>query len=417
MDRPLFRSEAAVALQSTISSAVPDARLHRSHGVTAVVVACAMAFVGMTFIKVSLGVTAEGVMRMDSGLPPVIAERSGLLTYVVSERTPIDLREGDTVARIRNLDLVTLRNAPNIDVSKAELERKRQRLLKREDELRKNHEIRLKENARMEAATISLSKQTQDLLQVHEREVRRQQDELERNLSSLSKGLITREQLDRIRNLLADREVEVRESRIRLDDLNGKLSQVRQDRAELMHDHDQEMLTLDNGVADIAIAMQAETELLSIEIRMPHNGTLVPRGFSAGEVVKAGDALFGTAAEGGGQLFEVDIPADRIGELREGLPVKIAIHAFPYFEYGFIDGSIELFSRVPNEQIEFSGDLPQDTNFRAVIRPDRASLDAFRAGKTLTPGMSATVHIRREKVAFWRLLLAPLLRLEARVSA
>ncbi len=95
--------------------------------------------------------------------------------------------------------------------------------------------------------------------------------------------------------------------------------------------------------------------------------------------------------------------------------MRIAVTAYPYFEYGFLNGTVKQLTRAPNKPINFSEDLPVSSQFRVIIEPDASSLKAFSQNKTMVPGMSATVHIRKDKVALWRLVLAPLLRFEARI--
>jgi hypothetical protein len=51
-----------------------------------------------------------------------------------------------------------------------------------------------------------------------------------------------------------------------------------------------------------------------------------------------------------------------------------------------------------------------------VIKPDPASFMAFSEDKKILPGMLAEVHVRKKKVAIWRLLLAPFLRLSYRMD-
>ena len=51
-----------------------------------------------------------------------------------------------------------------------------------------------------------------------------------------------------------------------------------------------------------------------------------------------------------------------------------------------------------------------------MVEPEQASFKRFLAGKELLPGMGVVIHIRKEKVAVWRILLAPLLRFQSRTS-
>ena len=77
-------------------------------------------------------------------------------------------------------------------------------------------------------------------------------------------------------------------------------------------------------------------------------------------MVTAGDMLFGISSNSDDVLFETDISASQIGELTTGMSVKIAVTAYPYFEYGFVDGHVSLFTGQPNRQITLSDNLPAE---------------------------------------------------------
>ncbi|WP_210240172.1 hypothetical protein, partial [Mesorhizobium sp. M2E.F.Ca.ET.154.01.1.1] len=95
-----------------------------------------------------------------------------------------------------------------------------------------------------------------------------------------------------------------------------------------------------------------------------------------------GDVLFDAAAPGSElYLFEADLPASQIGGLKDGLSAKIGVAAYPFYEYGFIEGRVKLLSEVPNQSIEFSKNLPVDPLFRIVIEPTPSSINSFRVRK------------------------------------
>jgi len=415
MTRPLFRDEATLALRGRLSHGLEHPALKRSSGVLLLLATTIGVVAGLGFVPVSLGVTAPGVLRLAQGSTPILAERSGVLTYVISERQQDFVEAGTVLASIRNLDLAVSRNAPNSEFSLAELKAQRQRIDDRLAALVANRKEQDARFAHMRTALDELLGGIDELVEVYQADIERLTRDLAVKEEALGRGNLLASEVEAVRNLLQDRQIQLRESHIRQAEIQRQLAALELESHGLADAAEQEALQLANLRSEIDMSIQTESEIAPLTMAMPADGLLVPRGFEAGQAVAAGDVLFDMVSEEDAYLFEVDVSAAQIGELREGLPVRIALTAYPYFEYGFLDGTLKQVTRAPNEPIDFSRNLPQNSQFRVIVEPDPASFAAFRENKTIMPGMSATVHIRREKVALWRLVLAPLLRFQARV--
>ncbi len=415
-EQTLFRPEAKATLEDTVSVALADRRLQGRPGLVPLFLASVALAAAMMFVKVSVGVSAQGVVRASSGFVPVIADQGGLLTDVISEREVVKVESGTAVATIRNLDLVALRRAPNVAFTKAELERKRERLEKRLDDIERTFEAKGRQLADLADSLRQLSAKIRPVIPVHAEEVARLQKQSAQDSELLSKGVIRREQAEAVRERLIERQLELSEAEVRLADFGRQLIEVEAQKTRFDDEHSAAVLELRNSISELDLSLKAESELEVSKVTMPNSGALVPRGYAAGQVVKAGDVLFDIAPDTDIYVFEADLPAISIGEVKQGAPVKVAFTAYPYFKYGFIDGHVKLLSRVPNEKIEFSKDLPQTSRFRIVVEPDSDAYRTFTVDKTVVPGMTVDLHVKKESVAFWRLLFAPLLRLSSRVA-
>jgi len=415
-EHTLFRPEAKATLENTVSVALADRRLHGPPGLVPLFLASVALAAAMMFVRVSVGVSAQGVVRAASGFAPVIAEQGGLLTDVIAEREVMTVERGSPIATIRNLDLVALRRAPNVAFTKSELERKRERLEKRLREMESVFQAKSRQLDELASSLRQLSAKIRPLIPVHTEEVARLEKQSAEDSDLLSKGVIRREQAETVRERLVERQLELSEAEIRLADFGRQLIEVESQKTKLEDEHSAAVLEFRNSISEIDLSLKAEGEIEVSKVTMPYTGALVPRGYSAGQVVKAGDVLFDIAPDSDVYVFEADLPAVSIGEVREGAPVKVAFTAYPYFKYGFVDGRVKLLSRVPNEKIEFSRDLPGTPRFRIVVEPDSQVYLAFTRDKKIVPGMTVDLHIKKESVAFWRLLFAPLLRLSSRVA-
>ena len=99
-------------------------------------------------------------------------------------------------------------------------------------------------------------------------------------------------ELENAQRLLAEREVQLRENRIRMADFEKQLSQVRAQHLEAEEATERELLSLKADLSEIDLALQTESEIAVSEIRIKTDGRLMPRGFAVGQTIEAGETLF-----------------------------------------------------------------------------------------------------------------------------
>jgi HlyD family secretion protein len=122
--------------------------------------------------------------------------------------------------------------------------------------------------------------------------------------------------------------------------------------------------------------------------------------------VQPGEELLSILPEGKQPLLEVDLPNQYRGFVDERMNAKVKIEAFPYQEYGVIEGTVVYVSPYA---------VVKDKNSGKEVYPTRIKLDKFiiRArgqDKTLTPGMEATGEIVMRQKTILSLLLEPIVR-------
>lgn len=103
--------------------------------------------------------------------------------------------------------------------------------------------------------------------------------------------------------------------------------------------------------------------------------------------------------------FEAEfyIPTSRAGPVRLGQEVRLSIDAFPYEQYGGLDGTIREISSVPVA----SGRDNRDLAYRVRARLSKRALNAFSQAKALRPGMAMTARIVRQRETLLTWLIFP----------
>ena len=104
---------------------------------------------------------------------------------------------------------------------------------------------------------------------------------------------------------------------------------------------------------------------------------------------------------------DIQIPSDKIGFVKKGMPVDISIDSFPASDFGVIKGKLKSIGSdaLPPSQME------QRSQY---IYPAEVTLDnqelILKDGKTLPlqVGMSLTANIKLRKVSYIQLLLRTL---------
>jgi hypothetical protein len=104
---------------------------------------------------------------------------------------------------------------------------------------------------------------------------------------ALGAGNIRGPEVEAVRNLLRDREVQLRESKIRQGDIRRQLATLELERSNAADAAEAEQLKLEDQRSDIELSVQTESEVAPINLRMPRDGLLVPRGFRIGQTVTA----------------------------------------------------------------------------------------------------------------------------------
>lgn len=130
---------------------------------------------------------------------------------------------------------------------------------------------------------------------------------------------------------------------------------------------------------------------------------------SAGAVVQPGELLAEIAPKGSPLILNAQMPSQESGFLRVGMPAKIKLDAYPFQDYGILQGRVSWVSpdskvvETPQGQVEM---------FDLKIAVDRPYIEAENRRIDLTPGQTATAEVIVRQRRIIDLILDPLKKLQ-----
>ncbi|WP_375502894.1 HlyD family efflux transporter periplasmic adaptor subunit [uncultured Nostoc sp.] len=152
---------------------------------------------------------------------------------------------------------------------------------------------------------------------------------------------------------------------------------------------------------------QSVEQLQQQFIKAPISGTIYNINVNAGKgTVQSGEELLSILPEGKEPVLEVYLPNQYRGFVDEGMKAKVKIDAFPYQEFGIIDGAVIYVS--PNAVVK-------DKTYGKSVFPTRIKLNKLSVvtrgqEKKLTSGMEATGEIVMRQKSVLSLLIEPVTR-------
>jgi len=126
-----------------------------------------------------------------------------------------------------------------------------------------------------------------------------------------------------------------------------------------------------------------------------------------GELLQAGQALFELIPEGGKLLAEVEIANKDIADLKLGMPVKLKLDAYPFQDYGALDG---LLTELPEDVAP--GDKGAPPNYIVQVTPKAEALLAKGEQKPVKLGMTLGADIEVRRRTLLQLAVVEILKLK-----
>jgi membrane fusion protein len=197
----------------------------------------------------------------------------------------------------------------------------------------------------------------------------------------------------------------------------GEVSDISRQRAALKP-------ALDAEASQLRIAKtQLETGLteLSIQdgyvVRAPISGRVSTVNIRAGEAVRPNIPLVTISPKGSPLEAQIVVPTRAAGFISEGQKVRLMVDAFPYQQYGILQGQVRQISRSAVKPGELNApiELKEPVYVVRVTIKDQ-SINAYGVLKPLQSGMTLKADILTDKRTLLAWLFDPLLAARARAE-
>ena len=222
-----------------------------------------------------------------------------------------------------------------------------------------------------------------NLIELFEDELVNHEERLEKLRPSLEAGVISREYFFNAEQAYREKIVSHAQSVSELDrlltdnlrlqsELSQKQSEVSQTQSSIQQDlqeMESQRVQLKGEIAQERSRLAVATkELTQLSIMSPTNGTISTLNVqNIGEVTEPGQTIVEIAPEGAPLVLKALLPTNEAGFAEVGMPAQIKIDAFPYQDFGVINGTVEYISPdvEPHEQLgpcyELMVSFDQDT--------------------------------------------------------
>ncbi|WP_107806337.1 HlyD family efflux transporter periplasmic adaptor subunit [Nodularia spumigena] len=215
-----------------------------------------------------------------------------------------------------------------------------------------------------------------------------------------------REEMSRYQATMSQVVADIEQAKLRLQEQQssyqsivqaGKLAVLRSQ--EQLKDMETQISSLSSEIS------QTKSQIASLQIQMkqrivrsPIDGIVFELPISkAGPVVDPGQIVAQIAPQDSKLILKAQIPSQHSGFLEEGMPVKIKFDAYPYQDYGVMEGRVSWIA--PNSRTQSSNQGSIDT-YDLDITLDQPYVQTANQRVNLTPGQTATaeVVIRQRRV-------------------
>jgi HlyD family secretion protein len=151
-----------------------------------------------------------------------------------------------------------------------------------------------------------------------------------------------------------------------------------------------------------------------LELKAPQAGTVKDLAtHTAGTVVSPGTVLLSIVPEHEPLVAEVLIKNDDVGFVFPGQKVKVKLAAFPFAEYGMLDGEIRRIQADSDNSQSQSKDQPKDaqqtpaSGYKAIVSLNSQVLESDGRQLKLRAGMQVVAEINQGSRTVMRYLLSP----------
>jgi hemolysin D len=189
----------------------------------------------------------------------------------------------------------------------------------------------------------------------------------------------------------------------------GKLAILKSE--EQLKDIQSQLLTLNTEISQTKQQIQeSERQLAQKIIRAPVAGTILQLPFKQPKsFVQTGQLVAQIAPQGAATVLKVQMPSQNSGFLKTGMPVKVKFDAYPFQDYGVVEGKVQMVS--PDSKLVDAGNGKIEA-FEVDVMLDRNYIKSQGKQIPLNLGQTATAEVIIRQRQTIDLILDPFKKLQ-----
>lgn len=218
--------------------------------------------------------------------------------------------------------------------------------------------------------------------------------------SELKQGkLRLQEQQNQRKSVVHQAQSDIQQGKLRLDEqLRSYQSIVKSDKLAMLKSEEQ-LKDVESQITSLtAENAQTISQITSLKfqlgqrvLRAPVNGTLFKLSIQhPGAVVQASQMVAEIAPQGESFLLRAQMATQQSGSIHEGMAVKVKFDAYPFQDYGVIEGRLIRISKTSNVTETAQG---QVANFDLDVELKQSCIQSPKGCIALTPGQTATAEV------------------------
>ncbi|QIR36476.1 HlyD family efflux transporter periplasmic adaptor subunit [Tolypothrix sp. PCC 7910] len=233
----------------------------------------------------------------------------------------------------------------------------------------------------------------------------KKEEEESKRLYEKAKSDITQAQLrlaeeqSRYQSTISQLESDIKQARLRLQEVQSSYQSLMQAGKLTVLKSQEQLKDLQTQIAVLrSDIIQSRSQIISLKLqldqrilRSPVDGTVFALPISKpGSVVQPGQMVAQIAPKNTGYVLKAQMPSQQSGFLKKGMPVKIKFDAYPFQDYGVLEGHVSWISPDSKVQETNQGKIEM---YELEITLKQPYLESGNKRIYLTPGQTAIAEV------------------------
>jgi HlyD family secretion protein len=207
------------------------------------------------------------------------------------------------------------------------------------------------------------------------------------------------EEFSRYQSVMSQAKTDIEQAKLRLQEEENSYKTVVQAGKLTLLKNQEQLKDLQTQITTVKSDIsQTKSQIASLQIqlqqrvvRSPIDGTIFELPIKKpGAVVQPGQLLAQIAPKNATLILKARMPSQHSGFIKVGMPVKIKLDAYPFQEYGIMQGRVTWIS--PDSKIQENG-LNRTETYELDIALEQPYIQSGNKRILLTPGQTATAEV------------------------